>query len=143
MQLLTKLSGGATPATFGAAIARDILDMLNASIRGGRWQGRTDAPAFRSVLNFGRPPLAAFGSGNVDLNVLSDAIYGLISSAEPRLDPSTLTVQACVARNLRDASRVSSQWPLFEVRARTKGADKDFQMRFRVDVTHGHAVAEY
>ena len=143
MQLLTKLSANASPAALGAGIARDILDMLNASIRGGRWQGRTDAPAFASVLNFGRPPLAAFGAGSIDLNALSDAIYRLVSTAEPRLIPSTLSVHASLERNLRDASRVSSQWPLFEVRARTKGSGLDFQMRFRIDVTHGHAVAEH
>ncbi|HYP83829.1 GPW/gp25 family protein [Variovorax sp.] len=142
MQLFAKLSAPADQGSLTSDIARDILSLINASIRGGRWAGSSGDPAVHSVVNFGAPPLAAFGAGNIDLRALVDAVHQVIERFEPRLLKSSVSVTASTSNRTSDASRPGMQWPLFQVDAMTVVPGLGFQMRFRIDVTHGHAVAE-
>jgi type VI secretion system protein ImpF len=79
-----------------AAVLRDLSWLLNATRPGEGidWDGAPHAE--RSVLNYGLPALSGETASTLDVTGLEQRIRRAIVDFEPRIDPSSLRVQATV-----------------------------------------------
>jgi len=78
-----------------AAVLRDLTWLFNAtrpSTREADWVGL--AAARRSVLNYGLPPMSGATASTFDVIGLEAAIREAVLTFEPRLDPTSLQVEA-------------------------------------------------
>lgn len=141
-QLFSKLSAEGGAGTLASGVANDILALMNASLRAGRWEGTRNSPAFSSVLNFGNAPLGCFGDGKADLKSLANSIKTAILMFESRLIPSSVKVLAMVEQGMFDGSRSKFQWPVFCVEGVLAANNEPFVFRMRIGVLHGHACAD-
>jgi predicted component of type VI protein secretion system len=124
-------------------VSNDILLLVNAAIRGGRWPGRKDDPAFSSVLNFGNPPLASFNDNSTSLRSLALAIHKAIAMFESRLIPASIKVMTALEERGYDSARPNIQWPVVLVNGVLAPTGENFRLRMRIDVLNGHASADY
>jgi predicted component of type VI protein secretion system len=142
-QLFEKLSGAVREHSLSKNVANDILLLINASIRGGGWQGKKDDLAFSSVLNFGNPPLACFGNGIVSPRSLASTIHKSIVMFESRLVPSSIKVMVTLEEHGYDSSRPNIQWPVVLVNGVLAPTGENFRFRMRIDIVDGHASADF
>lgn len=77
-----------------AAVIRDLGWLFNATRPSQGFDWGAAAHAERSVLNYGLPALSGETASTLDIGALESRIRRAIVDFEPRIDPSTLRVQA-------------------------------------------------
>lgn len=141
-QTFGKFTGNTDSKTLGKSVADDILRLINASIRGGRWNDEKHSPSVSSVMNYGNSPLADFSEGVVDLKALANSIKKTLIMFESRLVASSLRILTIVEDRKFNSSKPNAQWPLFVIEGVLKETGDPFQLRMQIDVTYGHACAD-
>lgn len=82
-----------------AAVIRDLGWLFNTTRPGGGVDWDCVPHAERSVINFGLPALSGETASTLDIGELESRIRRAIVDFEPRIDPSTLRVQALAMQN--------------------------------------------
>lgn len=141
-QSFAKFFGPVNESSLPRSVANDVLSLINASIRGGRWRGEKGSHAFSSVANFGNPPLACLGAGQTDLRSIAVAVKDVILVFEPRLLPSSLSVVAGTEDERFDSARPNAQWPVLSIEGVLVETNEPFRLRMRIDLAHGHVCAD-
>jgi predicted component of type VI protein secretion system len=141
-QTFGKFTGNTDERTLGVNVSDDILRLINASMRGGRWHDDKHSPSMSSVMNYGHSPLAVFGDGVVDIKSLALAIKNILVIFEPRLEPSSLSILAMIEDRKFNSAKPHTQWPVFVIEGILKETGDPFRMRLQIDVTYGHASVD-
>lgn len=141
-QTFGKFTGEIDDRTLGINVSNDILRLINASIRGGRWHDEKHSPSVSSVMNYGHSPLAIFGNGVIDIRALVQAIKNMLVVFEPRLEASSLSILATLEDRKFSSSKPHAQWPVFVIEGILKETSDPFRMRVQIDVTYGHASVD-
>ena len=80
-----------------AAVLRDLTWLFNAIRPSDRIDWESAPEAERSVINFGLPPLSGETASTLNIVELESRIRRAIVDFEPRIDPSSIRVQAILS----------------------------------------------
>ncbi len=99
-------------ARLKASVVRDLSWLLNAENLDSSYDFDDCELAKRSVINFGIPPLSGRTASGVDLRRLTQELHDAICAFEPRLIPTTVSVNAVLSQQLMSRNTLS-----FEIEA--------------------------
>lgn len=109
-------------------VKHDVISLLNCSIRGMNLNLNKSDPAFLSVYNLGRPPLAGLIVSRVDPFKLMAQIRGVIVDFEPRVIADSVKV-----RHLQETNNPSERFLYIDFSANLIESRAALRFRFCLD----------
>jgi type VI secretion system protein ImpF len=126
--LFNRLSSGKQADSFADVVKHDVISLLNCSIRGMNLNMNKSDPAFLSVYNLGRPPLAGLIVGRVDPFKLMVQVRGVIVDFEPRVIADSVKV-----RHLQETDHAAKRFLYIDFSANLVGSRDALRFRFCLD----------
>ncbi|WP_211470851.1 GPW/gp25 family protein [Collimonas humicola] len=130
-QLFSKLSMRAS-TTLSDSIANDIVSLMNGAIRSARLRLSNGSLVAESVLNYGNPPLAVFGTSRIDPIRIAFHMRESLLLFEPRLDSSNLSVV-----HRPETDRGAAQTVYFDISAVSRADGAPLKFRLALDYLSG------